>query len=279
MLTYKDKSEIDTLVDEIVAGVPLFDLESTDGISHTLWRNTSPDELVGLFESVEGLYVADGHHRCAAAMHAAEQMIQNKNGDESGEYTRFPAVLIPMSQMLILAYNRVVFHLPGGPDKFRSLLTDKFRILEGVNPAPSKQGMVCMYMDGDWLGIELPPSNKPSVVDSLDVARLSEFVLEPILAISDPRTDSNVDFVGGARGTDFLEQLVDSGRAELAISLFPTQIEDLVTVSDSGMLMPPKSTWFEPKLLSGLLVHEFYTSVRSDATISFMQRLGTKEKT
>ena len=162
-----------------------------------------------------------------------------------------------MSQLEILAYNRIVRKLGRSADAFLEALGNVLTLSRTDNPVPQKAGDVCFYLDGVWYAASLPETTRTNVSDTLDVARLSEHVLEPLLNIVDQRTDPNIYFVGGIRGTSELEKLVNNGEAELAISMYPTQIEELVAVSDAGLLMPPKSTWFEPKLRSGLLVHLF----------------------
>jgi uncharacterized protein (DUF1015 family) len=163
-----------------------------------------------------------------------------------------------MGQMHIMPYNRIVYRLPQGKEAFLNTLRTRFNLEDNVSdPTPNLAGEICLYLGDHWHRMELPETQRTTVADTLDVARLSEFILEPLLGIHDPRTDDNINFVGGIRGTDELEKLVDDGTADLAISMYPTQIEELVAVSDAGLLMPPKSTGFEPKLRSGLLVHLF----------------------
>jgi uncharacterized protein (DUF1015 family) len=163
-----------------------------------------------------------------------------------------------MSQMHIMAYNRVVHELPMPPADFLEALDERMPLTRNVDdPVPPEKEMVCFYLDGAWHRATLPPTKRGTVSDELDVARLSEHMLEPLLAITDVRRDPNINFVGGIRGTDELEDRVDQGEAALAVSMAPTSIEELIAVSDAGLLMPPKSTWFEPKLRSGLLVHPF----------------------
>jgi uncharacterized protein (DUF1015 family) len=167
-----------------------------------------------------------------------------------------------MGMMDIMAYNRVVFDLPVSPAEFLDQLDARYQIERTVDmPSPQQKGVVCLYLDGGWHRMALPEGSGDRAVDQLDVARLSEFVLEPMLDITDPRRDANIDFVGGIRGTEELEDRVDHGDASLAVSMYPTAIEELLDVSDQGDLMPPKSTWFEPKLRSGLLVHDFADDV------------------
>jgi uncharacterized protein (DUF1015 family) len=176
--------------------------------------------------------------------------------DISSEIGFFPAVLFPMGNMRILSYNRIIHKLPEAPETFRDRLLGLFEPAP-VEKSPSEKGLVSVYVAGTWLTLRLPEPTGPGAVEALDVGLLSAHILEPFLGITDPRRDPNISFVGGIRGTDELERLVDSGRAQLAFSMYPTSIEELVAVSDAGLLMPPKSTWFEPKLRSGLLVHLF----------------------
>ncbi len=265
MFTYRDRDVIHDLVDRVQQGEPLYDFEADDGVRHTLWKVEGAEGLVDAFREVEHFYIADGHHRCKAASRTAERLRSEATfGDEEDlpGYEIFPAVIFPMSHMRIMAYNRIVYELPESPGAFLDTLDERFEIERAVDdPEPSMKGCVCLYLDGAWHRMALPPSRGVRVVDQLDVARLSEYVLEPHLEIRDPRRDPNIDFVGGIRGTDELEARVDEGEAELAVSMYPTSIEELVAVSDEGSLMPPKSTWFEPKLRSGLLVHDFAEDV------------------
>ena len=253
MLTFRDHAGVQSIVDHTVKVEPLYDFKAEDGVRHTIWNVERRDELVAAFKDVAALYVADGHHRCKAASLAAEQV----KPAEDDEHLFFPAVLFPMGDMAILPYNRIVYSLPDGPEAFLDTLNAQCGVNPTDNPAPDKAGDVCIYLAGRWYKASLPATRRQNVADTLDVARLSEYILEPLLDIHDPRTDPNIYFVGGIRGTAELERLVDGGKAELAISMYPTSIEELLAVSDAGQLMPPKSTWFEPKLRSGLLVHLF----------------------
>lgn len=255
MMTYKDDQKTATLIDKTIEKDPLFEFKASDGVIHKLWRTDKSKAFVEAFKSIPYLYIADGHHRCKSASRAAEQK-RKENPDHSGdeEYNFFPAVIFPMSNMNILPYNRVVHTIP---DNFLNTLKNKFNLIPSADPQPSKKGAVSIYIDGKWYGMELPLDKNPNSVQKLDVHRLQEFVLSPLLDINDPRRNENISFVGGIRGTEELENLVDVGTADLAISMFATSIEELVKVSDEGRLMPPKSTWFEPKLRSGLLVHTF----------------------
>jgi len=258
MLTFQDDDAVRDLIDQATARDPLFDFTADDGVQHTLWSVDAPDALVEAFAAIPKLYVADGHHRCKAASRAAAELRSTTTTAAPPEFEFFPAVLFPMADMHIMAYNRIVYDLPMDPVAFMKTLTERFEVKAGVEDAvPPEKGNVCLYLDGQWHQLTLPPSRHATVDAQLDVARLNEHLLEPLLEITDVRTDPNVDFVGGIRGTEELEQRVDSGEADLAVSMVPTRIEELVAVSDAGLLMPPKSTWFEPKLRSGLLVHLF----------------------
>ena len=272
MLTYRDEEAIHAQVAEVQETAPLYDFEADDGVRHTVWKADRPGPLVDAFRNVEHLYIADGHHRCKAASRAAATLRQEEGSAPDSVvpgYEMFTAVLFPMSHMHIMAYNRVVFDLPTSPADFLDRLAEEFDLEQNVStPVPDQKGVVCLYLNGAWHRLVLPSTKGDRVVDQLDVSRLSEHLLEPHLDIADQRRDPNIDFVGGIRGTEALEARVDEGEAQLAISMYPTHIEELVAVSDEGSLMPPKSTWFEPKLRSGLLVHDFAEDVPQNATVA-----------
>lgn len=256
MLAFNDVGDISNFMSEFTElNDPLYDMRTEDDVQHTIWKVDDPDFLVSAFSNIPQIYVADGHHRCASAARTAKKFA-SQNPKHSGEeaYNYFPAVLFPANQMEILAYNRVVFSLA---DNFLALLKEQFDVRKSANPVPPKKGMVSFYLNDNWYGITLKDPVKNDPASKLDISLLQEQVLTPILGIKDQRTDSNIDFVGGIRGIEELERLVDNGEAELGISLYPTSIKELLDVSDAGQLMPPKSTWFEPKLRSGLLVHTF----------------------
>lgn len=255
MITYKDDETTQQLINETVQQDPLFDFTAPDGVVHKVWRVEETQQFVEAFESIPNLYIADGHHRCKSASRAAAEKKKN-NADHTGneEYNFFPAVVFPMSDMNILSYNRVVHSIP---DNFLATLKDEFELVPDAETTPSEKGNISIYLNDRWYSMTLPQDEDPNSVEQLDVYRLQEFVLGPLLGIEDPRTNENVSFVGGIRGTEELQQLVDKDEAEMAVSMYPTSIEELVEVSDEGLLMPPKSTWFEPKLRSGLLVHTF----------------------
>ena len=239
---------------------PLYDFTAPDGIQHTVWRIADPARYVTALSATPYFYVADGHHRAASAWRAAaERKKQNPqhNGDE--EYNWFLTVLFPASELRILAYNRIVRELNGhSVADVRDALAAVGQLTPTQTKIPAEAGSFCVYLNGEWLMVTIPPSSIDSndPIESLDVALLEKRVLNPIFGIDDVRTDPRIDFVGGIRGTRELETLVDSGEWACAFSMYPTSIEQLMSVADAGEVMPPKSTWFEPKLRSGLFVHE-----------------------
>jgi uncharacterized protein (DUF1015 family) len=260
-LTYRAQETIDALVAEALKGnPPLYDFVANDHIHHTIWRVPTYDPLVAAFEDVPYLYIADGHHRAASASRARSELKEQGFsfiGNE--EYNFFQCVLFPDNQLRILPYNRIVRDLNGmSKSDFFAAVKEKFTIAENGSPSPIQRGMWSMYLDGQWYRLELRHDARTlgGLVESLDVSVLQDRLLDPILGIKDVRTDKRIDFVGGIRGTNELESLVNSGQAAVAFSLYPTTIDDLLKVSDAGEIMPPKSTWFEPKLRDGLLSHE-----------------------
>lgn len=251
MLTYRGLPRIQAEVERAMHAAPLYDFTAVDGVQHTVWRMIDAGEVSDAFRMVPNLYVADGHHRSAAASRVAKELPTERGAQH------FMAVLFPVEEMLIMPYNRVVYRLPEGPEAFLDQLRERFRVTDPGPKQPTLPGQVSLYTGGTWYGISLPETEGGSVADRLDVARLQAHLLEPMLGISDPRRDPNIGFVGGIRGTEELERLVDGGLADLALSMHATAPQELLDVSDAGELMPPKSTWFEPKLRSGLLVHRF----------------------
>jgi uncharacterized protein (DUF1015 family) len=259
-LTYRQRPEIDELVSKEISRDPLYDFAAPDGVRHTIWRISDPAPFVQGFVDVPLLYIADGHHRAASASRArAELKEQSFSHTGKEDYNYFLTVIFPDSQLQILAYNRVVRELNGlSRDEFLKHVSRQFRITEDGRPEPSQRGRWSLYLEGKWYELELAPDATLPVgtVASLDVSVLQERLLDPILGIKDVRTDKRIDFVGGLRGTKELERLVNEGKAAVAFSLFPTTVAELLMVSDAGEIMPPKSTWFEPKLRDGLLIHE-----------------------
>jgi uncharacterized protein (DUF1015 family) len=258
-LTYRARPEIDEQVSAAISADPLFDLTAPDGVRHTIWRLTETESLVKSFASVPLLYIADGHHRAASASRARAELQQQSFAHTGKEdYNYFLTVIFPDSQMQILAYNRTVQDLNGlSQEQFLDAIREQFTVSENASPAPSKRGHWSMYLGGKWYGLQLSPAATlpTGTVAMLDVSILQDRLLDPILGIKDIRTDKRVDFIGGLRGTKELERLVDEGKAAVAFSLFPTTVEELLMVSDANEIMPPKSTWFEPKLRDGLLIH------------------------
>ncbi len=260
-LTYKARPEIDVLVERLTSGEPAVDFTAPDGIRHVLWVvDQAPDvqALVTAFGEVPELYVADGHHRSAAATRV-RALRRDANPDHTGEepYNFFLSVIFPHDQMLIMDYNRVV-KMPTELDRdaFLSKVGETFEIAPGSADRPTEPRTFGMYLDGAWhrLIVRQGSVAEDDPVRSLDVAILQDNVLAPVLGIGDPRSDDNIDFVGGIRGLGELERRVDSGDWDVAFALHPTAIEQLFAVADAGTVMPPKSTWFEPKLRSGLIV-------------------------
>ena len=258
-LTYRARPEIDEQVSAAITAPPLFDLTAPDGVRHTIWRLTESESLVKNFESVPLLYIADGHHRAASASRARAELKQQSFAHTGREdYNYFLTVIFPDSQVRILAYNRTVHDLNGlSKEEFLNAVGGPFTITENASPAPQNRGQWSMYLDGKWYGLQLSPDTTlpAGTVASLDVSILQDRLLDPILGIKDIRTDKRVDFIGGLRGTKELERLVNEGKAAVAFSLYPTTVAELLMVSDANEIMPPKSTWFEPKLRDGLLIH------------------------
>ncbi|MEW6701081.1 MAG: DUF1015 family protein [Bacteroidota bacterium] len=260
-LTYKGVPEIDKIVNETMRKTaPVYNFTSPDGITHTVWL--LPDDytsiVVSEIDKVNHLYIADGHHRAASASRTQKvKQEQNTNHTGEEEYNYFLAVLFSAEQLKILPYNRVVHDLKMEKNEFIEKVKKNF-LVEVTNSAkPPSKKTITMYLNKNWY--LLKPNDKVKleemVCDNLDVSILQNYLLHPILGIEDPRTDTNIDFIGGIRGTEELEKLVDSGKASVAFSMYPVTVDDLMNISDAGEIMPPKSTWFEPKLRDGLLVH------------------------
>jgi uncharacterized protein (DUF1015 family) len=265
-LTYSPVKEIDIIVDRTIKSLEsLYDFTSDDGIRHTIW--TLPDnyieQIISEVAKVKNLYIADGHHRAASASRA-RKIKQSSNSAHTGneEYNFFLAVLFPANQLRILPYNRIVTDLnKRSKEEFLNEISEKFIVERAIYPQPTENNNFGMYLDGEWYMLKARDSVlasnalSKSVAETLDVSILQYFLLNPILGIDDPRTNKRIDFVGGIRGTKELEKLVDSGKAAVAFSLYPVSVDNLMNISNGGEIMPPKSTWFEPKLRDGLLVH------------------------
>ena len=262
-LTYKAAVGIDKIVNAAQAATALYDFESPDGIRHTVWKlsDESAEQLATAFAQVPLLYIADGHHRAASASRAAAKLKSEQRSNLEGEYNYFLAVLFPSDQVQILPYNRTVKDLNGlSEERFLQAVAERLTVTPGSSPSPSAKGEISLFIGGRWYGLShksVAPNHPEGddLISSLDVQVLQDLVLEPILGIKDIRTDKRIDFVGGIRGTRELESVVNAGKAAAAFSMFPVTVDDLMAVADAGLIMPPKSTWFEPKLRDGLLTH------------------------
>lgn len=258
-LTYRDVESVNALVAEASKSEPLYDFVAPDGVQHTVWKIDQTQACVDGLSSVPAFYVADGHHRSASAWRAgAERKAANPNHTGDEEYNWFLTVLFPANELNILAYNRIIKDLNGqNADDVIKKLSEVGTVEKTDNPVPDSAASFCFYLGDGWyrLTVSADSINRDDAIESLDVAILEQRVLQAIFGIGDVRTDSRIDFVGGIRGTGELEKRVNSGDWACAISMYPTSIEQLMAVSDAGQIMPPKSTWFEPKLRSGLLVH------------------------
>lgn len=261
-LCYRGIDEINALVAEITKTKPLYNFEAEDvnknSIRNTVWKVSETNPLVKAFEKVPAIYIADGHHRAASSSRArAEMRSQNPQHSGKEEYNFVIAALFPAEELKILPYNRIVKDLNGlTDDEFFAKLGESFEITENADSSPASRGSFSMYLGGKWFGLKPNFPTPNSVIEGLDVSVLESYLLQPILGIEDVRTDKRIDFVGGIRGTSELEKLVDSGKWKVAFSMFATTIDDLLNVSDAAEIMPPKSTWFEPKLRDGLLIHK-----------------------
>ena len=258
-LTVRDDATLVSLIAQGTRDAPIYDFTAPDGVQHRVWRVADPAPFVRAFENIPLAYVADGHHRCASAWRAgAERRASNPQHTGEEEYNWFLATLFPSGGLRILPYHRVVRDLGGhSPAQFIERLRAVGKVTQVENPNPPRPGSFSFYTDGAWHLLELDPATIPAndPIRSLDAALLEERVLGPILGVGDIRTDKRVDFVGGIRGTAELERRVNSGEMALGIALYPVTVDQLMAVSDAGAIMPPKTTWFEPKLRSGLFVH------------------------
>ena len=261
-LTYRAVPAIDSLVREITTGTPFYSFTAADGIKHELWKaGTKSVALARLFaDAVPCFYIADGHHRAASAARAAATCrAANPNHTGNEEYNFFLAVAFPSDQLRILPYNRAVKDLNGLTSaEFLAKLAKDFDVAATDTKSPDRSGTFRMLLDGKWYA--LTPKfqlDGLSVTARLDVSILQDRVLAPILGIDDPRTNARIDFIGGIRGTGELERLCNEGRAAVCFSMYPTTLDQLMDIADAGSIMPPKSTWFEPKLRDGLVSHDF----------------------
>ena len=254
-LTYRASATVDEFVKKKTATAPDVDFTAKDGVRHTAWTISDAGEIKTIkeaFAKIPYLYIADGHHRSAAA----GRVYQSRKG--AGESGWFLTVIFPHNQMQILPYNRVLKDLNGlTAEALLKKLETVFEISQGTNPKPSRKHELSLFIDGRWHSLTFRPqlTKTNDAIESLDVTLLQKHVLAPIFGIDDPRTSKRVNFVGGIRGTAELERLVNKGDYACAFSMFPTSIEDLMSIADAGGIMPPKSTWFEPKLRDAMFCH------------------------
>jgi uncharacterized protein (DUF1015 family) len=265
-LTYRDVKTVNEIVDKTMNEVkPEYDFTASDGMQHTVWivPEIFNQIIISEFAKINKLYIADGHHRAKSASRAREEKKKaNPNHKGNEEYNYFVAVIFPAEQLKILPYNRVVLDLNKlSKNDFLNAVSEKFDVKPTNEKQPQTKNNFCMYLDKQWYHLKARDSVlaslslEKSVGEKLDVSILQNFLLNPVLGIDDPRTNNRIDFIGGIRGTKELEKLVDSGKAAIAFSLYPVGLDDLMNISDAGEVMPPKSTWFEPKLRDGLLTH------------------------
>jgi uncharacterized protein (DUF1015 family) len=260
LVAFRGTERIHQLIDEAASRPALYDFPCTGGVWQTVWKMEATAELIDAFrDDVPALYVADGHHRLESASLARKQL-RESNPSHTGEeeYNFVLAGIFPAEDLKILAYNRVVHDLNGlSSQEFLDRVSENFVIVDDDRSAPDNHGEISVYLDGRWRTLRFAVNyfREPDPIERLDVSILQNYILAPILGITDPTTDTRIEFVGGIRGVEELERRVDDGSARIAFSLFPTTMDDLFAVSDMGEIMPPKSTWFEPKLKDGLFVH------------------------
>ncbi len=260
-LTYRASDVVDDRVAKVTSAPPEIDFEAVDGVRHSLWLVPEEDAgfFVDAFAAIPVLYVADGHHRSKSASRACAALVEKGPVPADHPVRWFPAAIFPDRELRILPYNRLVKDLLGRtPEGFLAEVKKSFHVAAAETAEPERKGEVRMFLSGRWYTLtpkEPVPADDP--IRSLDVSILQDRLLEPLLGIADPRTDKRIDFVGGIRGTAELEKRVSSGECAAAFSMYPTTIAELMAIADAGETMPPKSTWFEPKLRSGLFVHRF----------------------
>ncbi len=256
-LVYRDTPELASVIARTEATPPAFDFTAADGIRHTGWRLADPAAVVAAFGRVPAAYIADGHHRAASAVRVArERRAANPRHTGSEPYDWFLGVLFPASEVQILPYNRCVKDLNGlTPAALLAAAARAFVVKPAASPRPAAPGRISMYLAGAWheLSWSLPATATPE--ERLDVSVLQNRLLAPVLGIDDPRTSKRIEFVGGIRGVEELERRVRDGKSAVAFSMHPTTVDQMMAIADAGGIMPPKSTWFEPKLRDGLFVH------------------------
>lgn len=258
-LTYRDQAKVNALVAAACEAEPLFDFTAPDGVGHTVWKIEDSDALVAAFGPVETFYVADGHHRSASAARVGRELREANPGHTGDEdYNWFLNVIFPASELKVLPYNRLAYDLNGLTEEaFLAKVKTVCPVTENAAPSPSAVGQVSMYLNGKWYGLDFSGVPGEDPISRLDVSKLQDRVLAPILAIDDPRVSDRIEFIGGIRGTAELEKRVNAEDGSVAFSMYPVTVEQLMDIADAGQIMPPKSTWFEPKLRSGLFVNTF----------------------
>ena len=258
-LAFRNTDRLRQLFHSAVTEDPLYSFICNDGVKQQVWKIEAAEDWVEAFEEVPALYIADGHHRAESSSLARKTLRENNPNHTGNEhYNYVVAGMYPAEDLKILAYNRVIKDLNGlSQDEFLDRVGEVFTVEDATRKEPEHHGEFCMYMDGKWRTLQINPDlvDLTDPIERLDVSMLQENLLAPVLGIGDARTDNRIGFVGGARGTDELERIVDEGVCAVAFSLFPTTMDDLFAVSDISEIMPPKSTWFEPKLKDGLLVY------------------------
>lgn len=258
-IAYRDVPEIRAALASASQGAPLYDVVDELKVRHQVWAVENAAEIEALFaEKVPVSYIADGHHRSASAVRVgAERRAANPGHHGNEEYNWFLSVIFPASELKILPYNRAVKDLNGlSPEDFLKEIRAIFTVTEGADPSPASPRNISMYLGGTWYGLSWPEVKSSNPVDKLDVSTLQNGVLHPLLGIDDPRTNERIKFIGGIRGPGELVKLVDQKGFAVAFSMYPTTVDQLMAIADAGQIMPPKSTWFEPKLRTGLLSHE-----------------------
>lgn len=262
-LAYRSDKVINDVVNKVKESTPLYDFTAVDGITHRVWKMDSPEDtaaIVRAFEKIQEIYIADGHHRAASAVKVGlKRKSENKNHTGKEEYNYFLSVLFPHDQLMIMDYNRTVKDLNGlSKEEFMDKVKQCFLVeISEKAVRPAKKGQFGMFLENQWYILTAKPElyEGTDAVGSLDVSVLQDYLLAPVLGIGDPRTDERIDFVGGIRGLEELEKRA-MGDMKISFSMYPTSITELFDVADQELLMPPKSTWFEPKLRSGLFIHE-----------------------
>lgn len=259
-LMYRDHPNIDRMTHNIESEKPLYDLVTPDNVSHTIWKIGNSQPIIEAFQNVQVCYIADGHHRAESAVRAGKKLgASHPHRHTQNEYDWFLAILFPASQLRILPYHRTMRDLNGKTiQAFLEAIQSQFTMTSNANPSPAAAGHIGMYLDGKWYDLcSRFNSSGPDSIDTLDVDVLQTHLLELVLDVHDPKSDTRIKFIDGHQGIEELERRVNSGKASVAFSMFPISVCQLMAVADADQIMPPKSTWFEPKPRSGLLVHLF----------------------